>query len=156
MLPGHSARLLSRPLRGSRAAQCLSFFYHMYGSGTGSLRVLLHSEHEDGDMVLWERSGAQSISWMKASVTYQCDHHHQVSEGTQNSSECAYRCYFRYFKQVVFFFFRLYLKPPEDRRYWVTLRSMTLNFKRDRVQVPHIHYYITLLYIQYVCISVTD
>ncbi|KAK3550475.1 hypothetical protein QTP86_029429, partial [Hemibagrus guttatus] len=77
MLPGHSARLLSRPLRGSRAAQCLLFFYHMYGSGTGSLRVLLHSELEDGEMVLWERSGEQSISWMRASVTYQYDHHHQ-------------------------------------------------------------------------------
>ncbi|XP_060752043.1 MAM domain-containing protein 2 [Tachysurus vachellii] len=87
MLPGHSARLLSRPLRGSRAAQCLSFFYHMYGSGTGSLRILLHSEHEDGDMVLWKRSGAQSISWMKASVTYECHHHHQIAfEATRGPS----------------------------------------------------------------------
>lgn len=102
MLPGHSARLLSRPFRGSRAAQCLLFFYHMYGSGTGSLRVLLRSELEDGEMVLWERSGEQSISWMRASVTYQYDHHHQVSEGTQNSPECAFRCYFKLF---LFLFF---------------------------------------------------
>ncbi|XP_053502135.1 MAM domain-containing protein 2 isoform X1 [Ictalurus furcatus] len=78
MLPGHSARLLSRPLRGSRASQCLLFFYNMYGSGTGSLRVLLRSELEDGDMVLWKRSGEESVSWMKASVTYQYDHQHQI------------------------------------------------------------------------------
>lgn len=94
MLPGHSARLLSQPLRGSRAAQCLVFFYHMYGSGTGSLRVLLRSEPEDVEVVLWERSGGQSISWMRVSVTYQHDHQHQVSNRTQNSPECAYRCYF--------------------------------------------------------------
>lgn len=84
MLPGHSARLLSRPLRSSRAAQCLLFFYHMYGSGSGSLRVLLRSELENGDVVLWEQSGGQSISWMRASVTYQCNHQHQVSKTTQN------------------------------------------------------------------------
>ncbi|XP_053097076.1 MAM domain-containing protein 2 [Pangasianodon hypophthalmus] len=87
MLPGHSARLLSRPLRGSRAAQCLLFFYHMYGSGTGSLRVLLRSELEDGDVVLWERSGEHSVSWMRASVTYQYDRQHQiVFEATRGPS----------------------------------------------------------------------
>ncbi|TUN30352.1 MAM domain-containing protein 2 [Bagarius yarrelli] len=87
MLPGYSARLLSRPLRGSSAAQCLLFFYHMYGSGTGSLRVLLHSELKDGDTVLWERSGEQSVSWMRASVTYQYHHQHQiVFEATRGPS----------------------------------------------------------------------
>ncbi|MCJ8742871.1 hypothetical protein PDJAM_G00087230 [Pangasius djambal] len=87
MLPGHSARLLSRPLRGSRAAQCLLFFYHMYGSGTGSLRVLLRSDLEDGDVVLWERSGEHSVSWMRASVTYQYDRQHQiVFEATRGPS----------------------------------------------------------------------
>ncbi|KAM9455823.1 MAM domain-containing protein 2 [Clarias gariepinus] len=87
MLPGQSARLLSRPLRGSRAAQCLLFFYHMYGSGTGSLRVLLRSVLETGDVVLWERTGPQGVSWMRASVSYQSDLQHQiVFEATRGPS----------------------------------------------------------------------
>ncbi|XP_046717740.1 MAM domain-containing protein 2 isoform X3 [Silurus meridionalis] len=87
MLPGHNALLVSHPLRGSRAAQCLLFFYHMYGSGTGSLRVLLRSDLEEGDTVLWERRGEQGISWMKASVTYQYHHQHQiVFEATKGTS----------------------------------------------------------------------
>lgn len=91
MLPGHSACLLSRPLRGSRATQCLLFYYHMYGSGSGSLRVLLRSELEEGDVVLWEQTGGQSICWIRASVTYQYHHQHQVSKKTQNSPECTCR-----------------------------------------------------------------
>ncbi|KAI5620118.1 MAM domain-containing protein 2 isoform X1, partial [Silurus asotus] len=87
MLPGHNALLVSRPLRGSSSAQCLLFFYHMYGSGTGSLRVLLRSSLKEGDTVLWERRGEQGISWMKASVTYQYHHQHQiVFEATKGTS----------------------------------------------------------------------
>ncbi|XP_022059717.2 MAM domain-containing protein 2-like [Acanthochromis polyacanthus] len=76
MLPGQNARLLSRPLRGTRGPQCLRFFYHMYGSGTGQLRVHIHKDGEDG--LLWQRSGEQSIAWLRAQVEYQCDSQHQI------------------------------------------------------------------------------
>uniref|UniRef100_A0A673AEX8 MAM domain containing 2 n=1 Tax=Sphaeramia orbicularis TaxID=375764 RepID=A0A673AEX8_9TELE len=76
MLPGHSARLRSRPLRGSRGPQCLRFFYHMYGSGTGWLRI--HLDQNGEDMLLWQRSGEQSIAWLRATVEYQCDSLHQI------------------------------------------------------------------------------
>lgn len=76
LLPGHSARLRSRPLRGSRGPQCLRFFYHMYGSGTGQLR--LHLDQNGEDMLLWQRSGEQSIAWLRATVEYQCDSLHQI------------------------------------------------------------------------------
>uniref|UniRef100_A0A4W4FIL3 MAM domain-containing protein n=1 Tax=Electrophorus electricus TaxID=8005 RepID=A0A4W4FIL3_ELEEL len=87
MLPGHNARLLSMLLRGSKGAQCLKFFYHMYGLGTGQLSVLLRSQPEGRDRLLWVRRGEQGISWFKASVNYQYDHQHQiVFEATRGSS----------------------------------------------------------------------
>ncbi len=76
MRPGQTVRLLSRPLRGSRGPQCLRFYYHMYGSGTGQLSVYLNKNGED--MLLWQRSGEQSIAWLRATVEYQCDRQHQV------------------------------------------------------------------------------
>ncbi|KAI3361945.1 hypothetical protein L3Q82_012299, partial [Scortum barcoo] len=87
LLPGQSVRLLSRPLRGSWGPQCLRFYYHMYGSGTGQLSV--HLDKDGGDALLWQRSGEQSIAWLRATVEYQCDSQHQarvVFEATRGSS----------------------------------------------------------------------
>lgn len=85
MLPGQNVRLLSRPVRGARGPQCLRFFYHMYGSGTGQLRVHINKDGEDG--LLWQRSGEQSIAWLRAQVEYHCDRQHQiVFEATRGTS----------------------------------------------------------------------
>lgn len=78
MLAGHRARLISSVLRGSKGLHCLQFFYHMYGSGTGTLSVLLRSDLEEEDSVLWVHSGEQGISWVRASVSYQYDQSHQI------------------------------------------------------------------------------
>lgn len=77
MLPGRNVRLLSRPLRASRGPQCLHFYYNMYGSGSGHLRVLL-SSRVGAEQVLWQRSGEQSIAWLRGSVEFQCDGQHQA------------------------------------------------------------------------------
>ncbi|XP_008274608.1 MAM domain-containing protein 2-like [Stegastes partitus] len=85
MLPGQNVRLLSRPVRGTRGPQCLRFFYHMYGSGTGQLKV--HIDKDGEDELLWQRSGEQSIAWLRAQVEYQCDSQHQiVFEATRGTS----------------------------------------------------------------------
>ncbi|XP_054468444.1 MAM domain-containing protein 2-like [Anoplopoma fimbria] len=85
MLPGQSVRLLSRPLRGSKGSQCLRFYYHMYGSGTGQLSIHLHKDAED--KLLWQLSGEQSIAWLRATVEYQSDSQHQiVFQATRGSS----------------------------------------------------------------------
>lgn len=76
MLPGQSVRLLSRLLRGSRGPQCLRFYYHMYGSGTGQLSVHLSKGGEN--VLLWLRSGEQSVAWLRATVEYRSDSQHQV------------------------------------------------------------------------------
>ncbi|XP_037548624.1 MAM domain-containing protein 2 [Nematolebias whitei] len=76
MLPGQNARLLSRPVRGTRGPQCLRFYYHMYGSGTGTLRVLADKNGES--VLLWQRSGEQSVAWLRAQVEYRSDARHQI------------------------------------------------------------------------------
>ncbi|KAI4882718.1 hypothetical protein NFI96_028526 [Prochilodus magdalenae] len=78
MLPSHRARLVSSLLRGSTGPQCLVFFYHMYGSGTGQLSVLLRSDLEDEDRLLWVQNAEQGVSWLRASVSYQYDSQHQI------------------------------------------------------------------------------
>ncbi|XP_041666389.1 MAM domain-containing protein 2-like isoform X1 [Cheilinus undulatus] len=85
LLPGQSVRLLSSNLRGSRGPQCLRFFYHMYGSGTGQLNIRLSKD--GADQLLWQRNGEQSVAWLRATVEYQCDCQHQiVFEATRGSS----------------------------------------------------------------------
>uniref|UniRef100_A0A4W4FRJ6 MAM domain-containing protein n=2 Tax=Electrophorus electricus TaxID=8005 RepID=A0A4W4FRJ6_ELEEL len=78
MLPGHSSQLASPELRGSSRLQCLTFFYHMYGSGTGVLSVFLRQADGTKDRLLWQRHGEQSISWMKAMVDYDCFSRHKI------------------------------------------------------------------------------
>lgn len=77
MRHGFNARLLSWHLRRFTGKQCLTFFYHMYGVGTGSLNVYLKKENAP-EILVWKRRGEQSISWMKASIEYQCEHRHQI------------------------------------------------------------------------------
>lgn len=78
MLPGHLARLVTPELRGSSRVQCLTFYYHMYGTGTGTLSVLLRQKGKVKETLLWSRQGEQSISWMKATVDYDCFTKHNV------------------------------------------------------------------------------
>ncbi|XP_028270677.1 MAM domain-containing protein 2a isoform X2 [Parambassis ranga] len=77
MHPGHKARLLTSYLHGSSSVQCLIFYYHMYGSGTGILNVFLaHGRRKD--ILLWRSSGELSITWMRATVDYHCHVQHQI------------------------------------------------------------------------------
>ncbi|XP_074526733.1 MAM domain-containing protein 2a [Halichoeres trimaculatus] len=76
MRPGHKARLSTSDLRGSSSPQCLVFFFHMYGSGTGILSVLLRDAGTE--TLLWRRRGEQSISWIRAKVDYTCADRHQI------------------------------------------------------------------------------
>lgn len=88
MVYGQKAHLLSWPLRGVPGKHCLTFFYHMYGAGTGLLSVFLKTEEESKESLLWRRQGEQSISWLRALVEYSCRRQHQVSpEGWESTRE---------------------------------------------------------------------
>jgi hypothetical protein len=80
MVHGQKAQLLSRPLRGVPGKHCLTFFYHMYGAGTGLLSVYLKKEEDSEASLLWRRRGEQSISWLRALVEYSYTRQHQVSK----------------------------------------------------------------------------
>ncbi|XP_069084931.1 MAM domain-containing protein 2 [Pleurodeles waltl] len=79
MVYGHKSRLVSKSLRAITGKQCLSFFYHMYGTGTGLLNVYLRKEGGDNkETLLWRRRGEQSITWLRGLIEYECDKHHQI------------------------------------------------------------------------------
>ncbi|XP_055974754.1 MAM domain-containing protein 2, partial [Sorex fumeus] len=76
MVYGQKAQLVSRSLHGVSGKHCLTFFYHMYGSGTGLLSVYL--KKEDQESLLWRRRGEQSISWLRGLIEYSCERQHQI------------------------------------------------------------------------------
>nr|KAF6433921.1 MAM domain containing 2 [Molossus molossus] len=78
MVYGQKARLSSGPLRGVTRKHCLTFFYHMYGAGTGLLSVYLKKEGDREEVLLWRRRGEQSISWLRALIEYSCERQHQI------------------------------------------------------------------------------
>lgn len=84
MAYGQKAHLLSGPLRGVTGKHCLTFFYHMYGAGTGLLSVYLKKEGDSEEFLLWRRRGEQSISWLRALIEYSCERQHLVSQRDKN------------------------------------------------------------------------
>lgn len=78
MVYGQKAHLLSGPLRGVTGKHCLTFFYHMYGAGTGLLSVYLKKEGDSEEFLLWRRRGEQSISWLRALIEYSCERQHLI------------------------------------------------------------------------------
>ena len=59
---GDNAKLRSPSLKFS-GNMCLGFFYHMYGSNIGSLKVSINGKE------VFSRSGNKGNTWLKASVT---------------------------------------------------------------------------------------
>nr|Q91641.2 RecName: Full=Thyroid hormone-induced protein B; Flags: Precursor [Xenopus laevis] len=79
MVFGQKAKLISRPLRAVAGKQCLTFYYHMYGAGTGLLNVYLTKEGDiNKDTLLWTRKGEQSITWLKAQMEYESEQQHKI------------------------------------------------------------------------------
>ena len=113
MVYGQKAHLLSGPLRGVTGKHCLTFFYHMYGAGTGLLSVYLKKEGDREEFLLWRRRGEQSISWLRVQVEYSCERQHQVSQRRCESSPGKHSCKLLMFfiflatKENVLFFFRV-------------------------------------------------
>lgn len=64
---GDKARLLSPQMPKTRA-QCLQFWYHMYGSSVGSLSVYKKTGNPTGPRI-WTLSGDQGDEWLVAQVS---------------------------------------------------------------------------------------
>ncbi|XP_028330836.1 zonadhesin, like isoform X2 [Gouania willdenowi] len=68
MSNGQKIRLLSTTLSTSASQICVQFHYFMYGSdNTNVLRVLSKTGGEE--LEVWKKTGIQSPSWLKASIT---------------------------------------------------------------------------------------
>ncbi|XP_001365421.1 MAM domain-containing protein 2 [Monodelphis domestica] len=78
MVYGQKAQLVSTTLRGVIGKHCLTFFYHMYGAGTGLLNVYLKREGYKEESLLWRRRGEQSITWLRGLVEYSSERQHQI------------------------------------------------------------------------------
>ncbi|KAF7250193.1 MAM domain-containing protein 2 [Varanus komodoensis] len=78
MIYGQKARLISRLLRRTFGHQCLKFFYHMYGAGTGLLNIYVKKHDAKDEILIWKRRGEQSITWLRGLIQYTCDKSHQI------------------------------------------------------------------------------
>jgi len=63
---GDQAKLTSPPL--TEELHCLSFWYHMYGEETGSMRVRVKIGKTGRDRIIWEETGEKPDKWFKAEV----------------------------------------------------------------------------------------
>lgn len=65
---GQKARLLSPALSSAASQICVQFRYYMYGSDNKNvLRIL--TRRPGGEEEAWKKTGIQSPSWLKGSVT---------------------------------------------------------------------------------------
>ena len=76
-VPGDVARLLT-PIYPTTNGKCLTFYYHMYGAGTGTLNVKMKQQ---GQLTppIWTRKGNQDNKWRIAQVNIVTPSPYQVS-----------------------------------------------------------------------------
>ncbi|XP_069067337.1 neuropilin-1 isoform X2 [Pleurodeles waltl] len=66
---GKFARLVSPMVSSENSAHCMTFWYLMYGSHVGTLRVKLrYQKQEEFDQVLWTMTGNQGDHWKEGRV----------------------------------------------------------------------------------------
>ena len=79
--PGDKSRLLSKPFPATQG-RCLTFWYHMYGSGIGQLNVILEKIKGGVPQTVWSKSGQQGNEWKRAQVTLESDSKYKASHNT--------------------------------------------------------------------------
>ena len=78
--PGEKARIISPPYThdptDGNKEECLTFYYHMYGSTMGSLYVYktegTDAEGQDLGAPIWKIKGDQGNYWHIAQVSFSC------------------------------------------------------------------------------------
>ena len=85
------AKLISQ-IYPAGGAQCLQFYYHMYGAGMGTMLVFLHSvdaPHGDQGSMVISRTGNQGNSWLLAQANINMNTPYQVLFIISISEECT-------------------------------------------------------------------
>ena len=70
---GNKASLISKEFPAIQH-RCMTFFYSMYGSGIGALRVFI--EKGGAEQEIWKKEGNQQEGWHEAEV--------EISSGSYN------------------------------------------------------------------------
>ncbi|XP_025084894.1 MAM and LDL-receptor class A domain-containing protein 2-like isoform X1 [Pomacea canaliculata] len=65
--PNATARVISQSMTINGVGTCVHFWFHMYGSKTGTLNVYAQQGHNLGSP-LWTRSGEQGDKWISATL----------------------------------------------------------------------------------------
>lgn len=78
---GQEARLVSPNLPAQREGQCLKFYYSMYGSTMGTLKVQIKKSNGNSWLIFY-KSGNQGTGWKRASgnINVGAGFNYQVSE----------------------------------------------------------------------------
>ena len=58
--------------------RCVSFWYHMYGSGIGQLNVQIQTAGAGARHTVWSLSGEQGDAWKEAKVTIASEEEYKV------------------------------------------------------------------------------
>ena len=83
--PRHQGRLISPEVNEREA--CLTFFYHMWGRDSGSLKVKFLTKGGYMDENTWERNGDQGQRWIKAEVN--------IPIGLTYQVKISYLCFYK-------------------------------------------------------------
>ena len=75
-IPGDTARLVSPWMRGP---QCMTFFYHMYGSTMGCIVIYIRSQSANLLKPLWLRSEDVGDHWIQGQISINETTSYQVS-----------------------------------------------------------------------------
>jgi hypothetical protein len=95
-----TARLISPEYTVASGGSCLQFFYHMWGSGTGTLNVFLKDGATIQDSPLWTLKGDQGDLWRPARATIQATGKFQVNRKTKTLKFIIYLfIYLDYFRR---------------------------------------------------------
>lgn len=74
----YKSQLMSQSFEPTEA-QCLSWWFSMYGRTVGSLNVYLINSTDGAKTRLWTRSGQQGKDWQQAHVSYSSETKYRVS-----------------------------------------------------------------------------
>ena len=71
------ANLLSKKFPAT-SGRCVSFWYHMFGPGTGDLTVYMKDGQTGALNELWTKSGDQGDKWLNGEISIKSDAEYQV------------------------------------------------------------------------------
>ena len=76
---GDKARLISPQVTNTQA-QCLQFYYHMYGQNIGTLNIYVQTGNTLPIASVWSRTFNQGNNWIKGLTTIQASQPYNVSQ----------------------------------------------------------------------------